>query len=122
IAGAGNERVIVEIEDPVGTERSRRQEFSWRDHCVSRLVVTQGLKLEVAISEQRAEIISDADIIGIDIKAANRPQIAEAEVVRLHRRMITTIEGLSLPFSQQADDECSRRNLIKQAMIETHVA
>jgi hypothetical protein len=87
-----NQWIVVEVEDPVFVVRTRLQKCCWAHHRVGSDVVTEGLDFKSAPVEQARDIVRDAHIIRIDIQPTLDEQVAQSEIIGLHRGVVAARE------------------------------
>src|SRR5688572_28657431 len=94
-SGRGDQ-IIVDVKDAVLSLQVRLPDFCDRHHRAGGDVVAQRLNLEPSVSEDALPIVTQQNVIRIDVESTLREHETHAEIVAAHRRMAASCERSAL--------------------------
>src|SRR6266508_992943 len=99
-------RIVVDVEYPIGRVDPPPHEHIAVDHQFCAGVIAQGLHLELVVPIQKFTIAALIRFISVDVKPTILVYVTEAEVIASHCGVLTTVESDSVRSSELIPNEC----------------
>jgi hypothetical protein len=114
-----DERIVVDVEYPVGGVGLLFNKDVSVDHRTDPSVVTQRLYLEPVVAIQGLAIAALIDLIRIDVESTVSVDVAEAKIVAPHCRVMTPVERRDVGMAKSSADKAAGPVVVNQDSLES---